>query len=63
LQHYFRGLDYSGDFVADLEMHFFGASTGYHAFDEIVPNLNDNVSHYSTELKFRYFAFQSVACG
>jgi hypothetical protein len=32
-------------------------------FNEIVSNLNDNVSHYSTELKFRYFARQRIACG
>jgi hypothetical protein len=63
LEHYFCGLDYSHDCVADFERHLFCASAGYHAFDEIVSNLDDNMSHYSTELKFRYLAFKPVARG
>ena len=33
----FSGLDYGRDSVADLKVHFFGASARDHAFDEIVP--------------------------
>src|SRR5215831_3443886 len=63
LEHDFGGLDNGCHYVTDFEIHLFCASASDHAFNEIVSNLNDNVSHYSTELKFRYFTRQRIACG
>jgi hypothetical protein len=40
-------LDHSGDSVAHLEFHFFGAAPGYDAFDEILSNLNDYMGHHA----------------
>ena len=60
LQHDFRGFDYGGDRVAGLQIHLFGASSGYDAFDEVLANLNDDVGHDPTELKFRDFSLESI---
>src|SRR5215467_4076301 len=62
LQHYFCGFDYGSDGVAGFQIHLFGASSGYDAFDEVLPDLNDDVGHDSTQLKFRNFAFESIPC-
>jgi hypothetical protein len=62
LQHYFCGLYDRCDRVSDFEVHLFRASSGYHAFDEIFPNLHNAMSHHSAELKFRDFAFQAISC-
>ena len=61
LQYYLGGLDYCSYGVADLDTHFFGASSGYDAFDEILPYLNHYVCHDSAELEFSDLAFESVA--
>ena len=60
LQHYFGGFDYGSDRVADLQIHLFGASSGYDAFDEVLANLNDDVGHDPAELKLRDFARESI---
>jgi hypothetical protein len=62
LQHDFRGFDYGSDRVADLQIHLFGASSGYDAFDEVLANLNDDVGHDPTQLNFRDFALESIPC-
>jgi hypothetical protein len=60
LQHDFRGFDYGGDFVADLQLHFIGAAFSDYALDEVLADANDDISHYSAELKLNNFAFKTV---
>ena len=63
LQHYFRGFNHGSDGIADFQVHLLGTSSGYDAFDEVLPNLNDDVGHDPTELQFRDFAFESIPRG
>jgi len=44
-----------------FEAHFFCAAPGYDAFDEILPNLDDDMSHDSAKLEFCDFAFKTIA--
>jgi hypothetical protein len=60
-EHDFRGLDYGGNGVAYLEAHFNRAAPGDHAFDDVVANLEDDVSHDATKLEFSDFAFKPVS--
>jgi hypothetical protein len=62
-KHDFGGFDYGGNFVADFEFHFFGAATGDDAFDEVLPDADDDVSHDAAELEFFDGAFQGVSSG
>ena len=60
-EHDFRGLDYGRNGVAYLEAHFNRASPGDHAFDDIVPNLNDDMGHDTAKLEFGNFTFKPVS--
>jgi len=62
-KHDFGGFDYGGNFVADFEFHFFGAATGDDAFDEVLPDADDDVSHDAAELEFFDGAFQRISSG
>ena len=62
LQHNFRGLNNRRNRVADLEVHLFGASSGYYALNEIISNADHDVSHNAAELEFGDFSFKPVAC-
>ena len=52
LDHYFRGFHDSKHRVALFEFQFVGAAPGDHAFNEIVANLHDYVSHHIAQLDF-----------
>jgi hypothetical protein len=62
LDHDFCGLNYGGNGIAYLEVHFLRASPGDYALDEIISNLDDHVGHHSAELKLRNLALKPVAC-
>jgi hypothetical protein len=62
-KHDFGGFDYGGNFVADFEFHFLGAATGNDAFDEVLPDADDDVSHDAAELEFFDSAFQGISSG
>jgi hypothetical protein len=61
-EHDLRGLDHGGNGVAYLEAHFNGATPGDHAFDDVVSNLEDDMSHDAAKLEFGNFAFKPVSC-
>jgi hypothetical protein len=62
-KHDFGGFDYGGNLVADFEFHFFGAATSDDAFDEILADADDDVSHDAAELEFFDGAFQGISSG
>ena len=61
LDHNLGGLDYGGDGVADLEIHFHRAAPGDYALDEIVSDLDDHMGHHSAKLQFCDFALKAIA--
>ena len=61
-EHDFRGLDYGRNGVAYLEAHFNRASPGDHALDDVVANLDDDMSHHTAKLEFGDFTFKPVSC-
>jgi hypothetical protein len=61
LKHYFRGLDHGRNRVANLEIHFLGASPGDHTFDRILAHADCYVSHYAINLKLNDFPFDFVS--
>jgi|HubBroStandDraft_4_1064222.scaffolds.fasta_scaffold10513_3 hypothetical protein len=63
LQHYFCGFDHGGNRVANLEFQFFRAAPGDDAFDLVVADFHDDVSHDVPELKLHDFADQTIASG
>src|ERR1700726_5330566 len=62
LQHYFRGLDHSGDRVADLELHLLRAPSGNHAFDRILAHADSHMSHHAIHFKLDNLPFDMVSC-
>jgi hypothetical protein len=60
-QHYFGGLDHCGDGIAHFKFHLFGAAFGDYAFDQILSDADDYVSHHSAEFDFGYRALQAIA--
>jgi len=62
LKHYFRRLDYGRNRVADLEIHFLGASPGDYALDRILAHADGYVRHHAIDLKLNYFPFDLVSC-
>jgi hypothetical protein len=62
-KHDFGGFDDGGNFVADFEFHFFGAAASDYAFDKVLPDTDDDVSHDATELEFFDGAFQGISSG
>ena len=60
-QHNFRRLDDGGYGVTHLEAHFNGAPPGDDALDDVVANLEDDVSHDAAELEFGDFTFQTIS--
>jgi hypothetical protein len=60
LQHHFCGFDYRRNCVANLQLHFFRAPPGYHAFDKIFAHANHYMSHHSTKLKFFNFPVKTI---
>jgi hypothetical protein len=60
-EHDFRGLDYGRNGVAYLEAHFNRASLRDHAFNDVVSNLEDDMSHDAAKLEFGDFTFKPVA--
>lgn len=61
LQHYFRRFNNCGNCIADFECHFFRASSGDDAFNQIIAHLNNNVGHYVPELELDDCADKTVA--
>jgi hypothetical protein len=62
-EHYFRGFDHRGDFVAHFQLHFIDAALGDYAFDQVLSHLYDDVGHDAAKLDFGDFAFQTISCG
>jgi hypothetical protein len=60
-EHDFRGFDYGRNGVAYLEAHFNRASPGDHAFDDVVANLDDDMSHHAAKLEFSDFSFKTIS--
>jgi hypothetical protein len=61
LNHHLGGFDDSGDGVPFLELEFVSATACDDALNQIVPDPNDNMSHYVAELNFFNFSAQFVS--
>src|ERR1700720_1848978 len=50
LKHHFRGLDHSRNRIADLQIHFLGASLGNHALNRIFSDADSDMRHHAIDL-------------
>jgi hypothetical protein len=63
LEHYFRGFNHSGDGIADLQLHFFGAASSYYAVDDVVADSDQDMGHHVPELELLDLANQMITDG
>src|SRR5258707_14374743 len=61
LEHYFCRLYYDLNGITFLEGHFFCASPGDHALDDVFPNAHDDVCHNPTKLDFLDGSLELIA--
>jgi hypothetical protein len=61
LNHHLSRLNHSGDGMAFCELEFIGAAARGGAFDEIVTDAYDRMSHDFAQLNFVYFSTQFVS--
>jgi len=62
LQHDLGRFDHGGHAIADLQLHFLGASPGDDAFNQILAHLDGHVSHDAVYFELHNFPFDLVPC-
>src|ERR1700733_2014084 len=63
LEHHLSRLDHHCDNITLLQCHLFGASPGDHAFNEVLANAHDHMSHHAAKLNLFDGTFELIASG
>src|SRR5580692_4287331 len=63
LEHHLSRLDHHCDNITLLQCHLFGASSGDHAFNKVLANAHDHMSHHAAKLNLLDCAFKLIASG